>query len=269
MSGSDLAYLGELQALKFGARLTMPRRAMSLEPRDDGTLALALDDGGTLIARSVVIASGASYRKLPLDRLEEFEGAGVYYAATDLEARFCRNTEVVIVGGGNSAGQAAVFLSNNARHVHIAVRGEGLAGSMSSYLLDRIRASDNITVRTFADVTALHGEDTLHALTLSRRNREDLYLDVRALFLMIGASPNTDWLAGAVRLDDRGFVLTGAALKRTSPFETSLPGVYAVGDVRSGSVKRVASSVGEGSVVVSAIHDYLARTQRLTQPSKV
>ena len=257
VSGADLAYLGELQALKFGARLTMPRRATSLARSDDGTFRVELDDGSVLTARSVVVSSGASYRKLPLERLEKFEGAGVYYAATDLEARFCRNTEVVIVGGGNSAGQAAVFLSGHARHAHIVVRGDGLASSMSSYLLDRIKASDEITVHTHAEVAELHGDDALVAVTLIRKDADDLRIDTRALFLMIGAAPNTDWLAGTVELDDKGFVLTGAAIERMNPFETSVPDVFAVGDVRSDSIKRVASSVGEGSVVVSAVHKHI------------
>lgn len=257
VSGADLAYLGELQALKFGARLTMPRRATSLVRDRNGTFRIELDDGCTLDARSVVISSGASYRKLPLERLEEFEGAGVYYAATELEARFCQNTEVVIVGGGNSAGQAAVFLSGHARHVHIAVRGDGLASSMSSYLLDRIEASDRITVHPQAEVAELHGTGALEGVTLARRDEDDLRVETRALFLMIGAAPNTDWLAGVIELDDKGFVLTGAAIERMNPFETSVPGVFAVGDVRSDSIKRVASSVGEGSVVVSAVHKHI------------
>lgn len=261
VSGADLAYLGELQAIKFGARLTMPRRATALDRRDDGTFRIALDDGSALTARSVVVSTGASYRKLPLERLEDFEGAGIYYAATDLQARFCRDTEVVIVGGGNSAGQAALFLSGHARHVHIAVRGDGLASSMSSYLLDRIEASERITVHAHAEVRALYGDKTLEAVTLARRDAEDLRIETRALFLMIGAAPNTGWLDGSVELDDRGFVLTGAAIERMNPFETSVPGVFAVGDVRSGSVKRVASSVGEGSVVVSAVHQHIREAE--------
>ena len=261
VSGADLAYLGELQAIKFGARLTMPRRATALDRRDDGTFRIALDDGSALTARSVVVSTGASYRKLPLERLETFEGAGIYYAATDLEARFCRNTEVVIVGGGNSAGQAALFLSGHASHVHIAVRGDGLASSMSSYLLDRFEASERITVHAHAEVRALHGDKTLEAVTLARRGAEDLRIETRALFLMIGAAPNTGWLDGSVELDDRGFVLTGAAIDRMNPLETSVPGVFAVGDVRSGSVKRVASSVGEGSVVVSAVHQHIREAE--------
>lgn len=168
----------------------------------------------------------------------------------------------MIVGGGNSAGQAAVFLSDHARHVHIAVRSEGLASTMSSYLLDRIEASDRITVHPFTEVTELHGGDALEGVTLARKDLGDLRLETRALFLMIGAAPNTGWLPETVKLDDNGFVLTGAALDSTSPFETSLAGVYAVGDVRSGSVKRVASSVGEGSVVVSAVHEHLTQFGR-------
>ena len=268
ISGADLAFLGEVQALKFGARLAVPRRAAALSDDGDGLLELLLDDGTRLSARSVVIASGASYRKLPLERLEDFEGRGIYYAATDLEARFCLNTDVVIVGGGNSAGQAALFLSGYARHVLIAVRGEGPASTMSSYLLDRIDASERITVHAGTEIAQLHGGDTLNGVTFAQSDGTRTRIDTRALFLMIGATPNSGWLEGKLRLDDRGFILTGGAIDRSNPFETSLTGVFAVGDVRSGSVKRVASSVGEGSVVVSAVHEHVIRL-RMAAPSSV
>ncbi len=258
ISGTDLAYRGEIQAIKFGARIVAPRRVVGLT-RDGDVFHASLSDGRTVSTRSVVLANGVQYRRLPLDRLAEFEGRGVYYAATELEARFCRGTEAVVVGGGNSAGQAAMYLSRTADHVHVVVRGDGLAASMSSYLTDRIDSDPKITLWTRTEICGLGGGDRLARVTL-RRNDTGVEVDVdaKALFIMIGAAPNTDWLAGQVELDERGFVLTGQGAGRTSPFATSLPGVFAVGDIRSGSVKRVASAVGEGSVAISAVHEYIA-----------
>ena len=261
ISGGDLAYLGEVQAVKFGARIAAPRRACRLERKRD-RFRVELEDGTALSARSVVLANGVSYRRLPLDRLAEFEGRGIYYAATELEARFCRGTDAVIVGGGNSAGQAAMFLSRHANCTHILVRGEGLAETMSSYLSDRIESDAKIRLRTKSEIVALEGGERLEAVVVrDNASGEETRIETRALFVMIGAAPNTDWLEGTVKLDDKGFILTGTACgsddRGHGDFATSLPGVYAVGDIRSGSVKRVASAVGEGSVVISAVHAFL------------
>ena len=258
ISGADLAYLGEVQAVKFGARITAPRRAIALAPADSG-FRLELDDGSALRGRSIVLANGVAYRRLPLPNLERFEGQGVYYAATELEARFCKDTNVVIVGGGNSAGQAAMFLSRHARCTHVVVRGEALAETMSAYLSERIRSDERIKLWTESEVSALTGEAHLGAVTIRNRVSGDTAdIDTRALFVMIGASANSGWLESLLRLDEKGFVLTGAAAgDAASDYGTSVPGIFAVGDIRSGSVKRVASAVGEGSVVVAAAHKFL------------
>lgn len=260
ISGTDLVYRGQIQALKFGTRFAMPRRVEKLERRDDGTFCVTLDsdeDGGDEVcARAVLVATGVQYRRLPLEGLKELEGTGIFYAATDMEARFCKHTEAVVIGGGNSAGQAAMYLSRTAKHVHLIVRGNSLAASMSNYLTRRLESDDRVTIHYHTKVTALHGDDHLEAVTLSGPNGEQRQ-DTQALFIMIGAAPNTDWLTNHVETDEKGFVLTGASVDRETPFETSCDGIFAVGDVRSGSVKRVASAVGEGSVVVSRIWSYV------------
>ncbi|MEM1453280.1 MAG: FAD-dependent oxidoreductase [Planctomycetota bacterium] len=258
ISGADLAFRGSVQAIKFGARIVAPRRATKLE-REGGAFRVTLDDGDEVLGRTVVLANGVQYRRLPLDRLVDFEGRGVYYAATELEARFCRGTEAVIVGGGNSAGQAAMFLSRHAARTHVVVRGAGLAESMSSYLSDRIERDDRITLWTRTQVTSLAGEGRLERVTLTNVDTgEEHAVESRALFIMIGAAPNTAWLGGQVALDERGFVRTGRdADSDLDGFATSCPGIFAVGDLRAGSVKRVASAVGEGSVVISAVHGHL------------
>ncbi len=256
ISGTDLTYRGQIQALKFGTRFAMPRRVEALAKRDDGTFCASLDDGDEVCARAILVGTGVQYSRLPLDRLEEFEGAGVFYAATEMEARFCRNTEAVVIGGGNSAGQAAMYLSRAASHVHVVVRSGSLAASMSSYLSSRLEADPRITIHYNTTVTELHGDDYLDGVTFTTPDGETRQ-DTRALFIMIGAAPNTNWLSGLVETDEKGFVLTGDAVQRPSPFETGTDGIFAVGDVRAGSVKRVASAVGEGSVVVSQIWNYL------------
>lgn len=256
ISGADLLYRGHIQAMKFGTRFAMPRRAEHLRRRDDGAFCARLDDGAEVCARAVLVATGVQYRRLPLDRLEAFEGAGVFYAATDMETRFCRNTDAVVIGGGNSAGQAAMYLSRTATHVHVVVRGQSLAASMSDYLTRRLRADPRVTIHYQCAVTRLHGDAHLEAVTLTKPAGETR-IEARALFIMIGAAPNTAWLSGIVETDERGFILTGDAVGRKTAFETSADGIYAVGDVRAGSVKRVASAVGEGSVVVSRIWDYV------------
>jgi thioredoxin reductase (NADPH) len=194
-----------------------------------------------------------------LESRGHFEGAGIYYAATEVEARYARDTEVVVIGGGNSAGQAAMHLCRTARHVHVLVRGDSLAKSMSSYLVERLHNDPAITIHHQTELAALHGEDTLEAATLrDRKTGAERRLTTRAVFVMIGAAPNTGWLSGLVALDPKGFVLTGPEVGAPSPYATSCPGIFAVGDVRAGSVKRVASSVGEGSVVISAVWSHVS-----------
>lgn len=255
ISGADLVFRGQIQAMKFGTRFAMPRRVQHLARVEDGFCA-TLEDGSTLCARAVLVATGVQYRRLPIERLEEFEGAGVYYAATEMEARFCRNSEAVVIGGGNSAGQAAMFLSRHARHVHLLVRGNDLSATMSAYLRQRLEADPAITIRYGSQLSALEGDERLEAVICAEPNG-NVRIDAGALFIMVGAAPNTAWLSGLVELDDKGFVRTGPDAGVASPYETTHPGIFAVGDVRSGSVKRVASSVGEGSVVVSAIWSHL------------
>jgi thioredoxin reductase (NADPH) len=206
-----------------------------------------------------VVATGVQYRRLPLDRLTDFEGAGIYYAATEIEARYSKGTDAIIIGGGNSAGQAAMFLSRSARCVRVLVRGASLAASMSSYLSSRLEADPRIAIEYGAEVSALHGAEHLEALTIRNvKTGANRVVDTRALFIMVGAAPNTEWLSGLVKLDSKGFVITGSgADSAASPFATSMPGIFAVGDVRAGSVKRVASSVGEGSVVISKVWEFV------------
>lgn len=255
ISGADLVWRGQIQAMKFGTCFSVPSRATSLAKNDDGTFCVTLDDEQIVCARAILIATGVQYQRLPLGRLEYYEGAGVYYAATDMEARFCRNTEAAIIGGGNSAGQAAMFLSRSAKHVHVLVRGKSLAASMSDYLSSRLKADEKITIHYQAQVIELHGESGLTHIML-KEGEKCRQLDVGALFVMVGAAPNTGWLSGLVELDDKGFVKCGGD-SAPSTFATSHPGIYAVGDVRAGSVKRVASAVGEGSVVISEVWRYL------------
>ena len=262
VSGADLAFRAELQAIKFGARVAVPRRAQKLQPSAiPGFYEVALDDSTYLLGRAVVIATGARYRKLGVPEEERFQGAGLYYAATELEARTCKGQEVVVVGGGNSAGQAAMFLASRASCVRLVYRGRDLSDTMSQYLVERLRRATNMKIETRSQVVELSGDDRLRTVKIRDGEGRVVERSVGGLFIMIGADPCTGWVIDAVRLDDRGFVLTGndadASTSRT-PFETSLPGVFAVGDVRSGSVKRVASAVGEGSVVVQAVHARLA-----------
>lgn len=240
ISGADLVWRGEVQALKFGARFALPRRVAKLEALPDGGYCATFDSGERVRGGAVIIA------------------AGVYYAATEVEARWCKGTQAVIVGGGNSAGQAAMYLSRSAKCVHVVVRGPSLAASMSSYLSSRLEADPAIQIHYNAEIAALSGDERLEGVALrDAASGEVQDIATRALFIMVGAAPNTDWLAGLVALDPKGFVLTGAEAGADSPFATSRPGIFAVGDVRAGSVKRVASAVGEGSVVVSKVWEYL------------
>ena len=258
ISGADLVWRGEIQAMKFGTRFAMPRRVTSLEKLPAGHFCAQLDDGTEVGARAILVATGVQYRRLPLERLEEFEGAGSYYAATDIEARYCRNSEVVVIGGGNSAGQAAMFLSRTAKHVHILVRGTSLAASMSDYLSSRIEADPAITVHYQSELCGLDGADQLATATIRDKSKgAEWSLPCRAVCVMVGAAPNTGWLSGLVELDERGFVKTGREIGGASTYETSHPGIFAVGDVRAGSTKRVASAVGEGSVVISKVWEFV------------
>ena len=258
VSGADLVWRGEVQALKFGTRFAGPVRGASLEKQDDGLFCATTEGGEKLCAHAIVVATGVQYRRLPLKRLEHFEGAGVYYAATDLEARFCKGTKAVIIGGGNSAGQAAMHLSRHAAHVHIVVRGASLAASMSHYLASRLAADPAITVHYQSEVIALHGEIALEAVTLREGGTERI-IPTKAMFVMAGAAPNTGWLGGLLALDRSGFILTGQEAGAASPLETSVRGIFAVGDVRAGSTKRVASAVGEGSVVIAKAWEHVRR----------
>jgi thioredoxin reductase (NADPH) len=265
ISGGDLAFRAEVQANKFGAHVTVPRSAIAVE-RCGTDYAVRLDDGSVLRGRSIVIATGARYRRLNLTGQEAFEGAGIYYAATELEARHCRGQEVIVVGGGNSAGQAVMFLSRHASCVHLLCRGADLAGRMSRYLITRLEHTPNVVIELGSRVTHIQGSETLERVTVANASSGQCReLRVAGLFVMIGAEPCTDWLQGTVALDEKGFIQCGShngqksgSLSPVSPYLTTLPGVFAIGDVRSGSVKRVASAVGEGSVVVQAVHHYLA-----------
>lgn len=261
ISGQALAGRAQAQAHKFGARLAIARSAASLDCSRT-PYRLTLDGGCMVQGRTIVVATGARYRRLPIAGFEKFEGQGVHYAATAMEAQLCAGEEVAIVGGGNSAGQAAVYLSGVVRHVHMIIRGDGLAATMSEYLIERIRRSASVTVHPGSEVTALAGEGWLREVAWAdRRTGQRVERPVSNLFLMIGAEPNTAWLQGCVKLDENGFVVTGRdedGQPLASQFCTTRPGIFAVGDVRAGSIKRVASAVGEGSVVVSAIHQHLA-----------
>jgi thioredoxin reductase (NADPH) len=260
ISGRALAGRAFVQALKFGTEVAIPAPALQLLC-NEAPLRVAVADGVAVRARTVVIASGARYRRPRFANLAQYEGRGVYYWASSVEAKLCRNEEVVLVGGGNSAGQAAVYLSAHARTVHMLIRGPGLAASMSSYLIERIAAAPNIVLHTGAEVTHIDGdEDGLASITCTDRSSgAQTVRAVRRLFLFIGAEPNTRWLAECgVTLDAHGFVCTGR--DGASALETSVPGVFAIGDVRSGSTKRVAAAVGEGAGVVAQIHAHLAAT---------
>ena len=271
ISGSELAGNAYTQAQKFGAQMLIAKNAKGLAC-DRRPYALKFADGEKVPARTVVIATGAQYRRLSLGNLPRFEGAGVYYVATHLESQLCAGEDVVVVGGGNSAGQAAVFLAQAARRVYVLVRSDGLAESMSRYLIRRIEESPNIELRTNTEVIGLNGSDRLEAMEWRNNNTGKVEKHkISALFSMTGAVPNSAWLEGCVTSDAAGFIKTGSDLSKEDlerakwplsrpPYllETSLPGVFAVGDVRAGNVKRVASAVGEGSIAVSFVHQVLA-----------
>jgi thioredoxin reductase (NADPH) len=270
VSGLDLTGRAYAQAQKFGAHIMIARGATGLAC-DRKQYAVSIDAGPRVPARAVIIATGAQYRKPALANLTQFEGAGVYYTAMPMEAQLCVGEDVIVDGGGNSAGQAAVFLAQGAKRVHMLVRGEGLADTMSRYLIRRIEDNPAIVLRTHTEIVALEGNGHLERV----RWRDDRSggvetNDIRHVFMMTGAVPNTAWLERCVALDDKGFIKTGPELSQddlaaarwplTRPpylLETSRPGIFAVGDVRGGNIKRVASAVGEGSIAVAFVHQVL------------
>jgi thioredoxin reductase (NADPH) len=265
LAGAQLASLAIVQAEKFGARITSPCVAKSLQVVD-GHLVVTLNDGTEVPSRAVIVASGAHYRTLDLDRWSEFEGSGIHYSATDLEAKACTGANVAVIGGANSAGQAALFLASRAGHVTLVIRGADIFAGMSRYLADRVLADPRIQVRTSTEVVALGGESDLSTVSLGDRiSGEEDEVPCQGLFCFIGAVPASDWLEG-VALDNDGFVLTDHDVpdeaaqpftllrRKPLPFETSVPGVFAAGDIRHGSMKRVAAAVGEGASAVSSVH---------------
>ena len=275
ISGAELANRAEIQAEKFGARISVPAEATALDERD-GYYVVRFDDGSEATARTVLITTGARYRKLDVPRLEELEGTCVYYAATMMEAHLCRGDPVAVVGGGNSAGQATLFLAQHTTKVTLLIRHEDLGRDMSRYLADRIERSPKVEVLRTTEVRELVGDRALEALVVeNNQTGERRRIEARELFVFIGAKPHTGWLGDKLALDDRGFVLTGRAVRPAEngegqdaghePYllETSLPGVFAAGDVRSGSIKRVASAVGEGAMAIRLVH---ARLQDYRHP---
>ncbi len=270
ISGQELTARAYSQTLKFGAHLMVTKAAKRLRCNTRQYI-IETEDGAQILARTVIIATGAEYRKLPLENISQFENAGVYYSATFIESKLCAGEEVCVVGGGNAAGQAAVSLAQSARHVHMLVRSDGLADTMSRYLIRRIEEDPRITLHTRTEIAALEGDDHLESVHFRRRDDGTTERKaVRHVFVMTGAAPSTSWLDGCVTLDDHGFIKTGSELSADelsaanwplarSPhlLETSKPGVFAVGDVRAGNIKRVASAVGEGSIAVSFVHQAL------------
>jgi thioredoxin reductase (NADPH) len=270
ISGEDLAARTAVQALRLGARLNAPCEVAGFRV-EHGFHVVVLADGSEIPCRSVIVATGARYRRLAVDDLARFEGAGVYYAATELEARLCQSSEVLVVGAGNSAGQAAIYLAQQGSRVSMAIRRDDPGATMSRYLVDRIEADPRIGIRTSTEVRALVGDSHLTHVTIEHTPTGDrTTVPCAGLFCFIGADPATAWLGDTVALDRSGFVLTDRSLpewrtvdpsfagRDPLPFETSISGVFAVGDVRHGSMKRVAAAVGEGSSGVRSVHDYLA-----------
>jgi thioredoxin reductase (NADPH) len=272
VSGQELAARAATQAQKFGANMMIARSVARLHC-EDRPYRVVLDTGESLATRAIVIATGAQYNKLELANREKFEGAGIYYGCTFIESQWCEGEQVVVVGGGNSAGQAAVFLAQTAHHVHMMVRAGELSSTMSRYLIQRLTENPNIELHFNTEIVAFEGDECLERVQWrNRKTGEVSTCKIAHVFLMTGASPRTDWLRGCVALDSKGFILTGRDLESAVPdenckwpltrapqmLETSLPGVFAVGDARAGNVKRVASAVGEGAISVHMVHQTLA-----------
>jgi thioredoxin reductase (NADPH) len=270
ISGAELTARAYTQAQKFGADVMIAEGAARINCSRNKSYTIEIASGDHITARTVIIATGANYRKLPLDNMARFEGVGVYYGASHIEAQLCEGEEVIVVGGGNSAGQAAVFLAQAARRVHVLVRARGLAETMSRYLIRRIEESPEISLRPCTEITAVEGDEHLERVSWTTDGSAPETHDIRHVFVMTGAEPCTKWLEGCVTMDSRGFIKTGPDLSRDDLqaaewplarqphlLETSKPGVFAVGDVRAGNIKRVASAVGEGSIAVSFVHQAL------------
>src|ERR1700692_444507 len=265
ISGEELSNRAFVQAEKFGAHIAIAQSAMGLKSNLP-PYTVELEDGGSARGRTVIIAAGSRYRRLDFPNLSQLEGVGVYYGATHVEATVCRDEEVAAVGGGNSAGQAAAFLAGTAKHVYLVVRGPCLAKTMSRYLISRIEASPQITLMAWTTIEALEGDTHLKRVLLhNTKTGSSESRDIQHVFMMTGADPNTEWLRGSLALDAKGFIKTGVEVQEGWPLhrapyvlETSLPGIFAVGDIRAESVKRVASAVGEGSMVVQFVHKVLA-----------
>jgi thioredoxin reductase (NADPH) len=270
ISGGDLTYGAQLQAYRFGAKFSTPAQALSLAFNDSEHRASLQIEGcnATLLAKCVIIATGADYHRLEADGRENFEGSGVYYAATVREGKLCGGSTVIVVGGGNSAGQAAMFLSQGAKKVLLVIRGEGLAKSMSTYLSRRVEAKENIEILAFTEIRKMIGGKVLEAVELENtETHERRIVQTPAVFSMVGAMPCTSWLPPEIERDEKGFVKTGHAVAEApawkgmnrlpGPLETSRPGIFAAGDVRSGSVKRCAAAVGEGGMAVEGVHEVL------------
>jgi thioredoxin reductase (NADPH) len=270
ISGQELTARAYTQAQKFGAEVMIAEGATRLDCARHPAYTVEVDNGPRIPARTIIIATGAEYRKLPLEDIKRFEGTGVYYGASFIESQLCKDQEIVVVGGGNSAGQAAVFLANSAKMVHMLIRGRGLAETMSRYLIRRIEDNPAITLRPCTELTALRGNGHLQTVEWSANGSDKEVRPIEHVFVMTGAAPSTKWLNECVTLDARGFIKTGPDLTKEDLraagwpltrdphlLETSRPGVFAVGDVRAGNVKRVASAVGEGSIAVSFVHRVL------------
>ncbi|PBJ08008.1 cyclic nucleotide-binding domain-containing thioredoxin-disulfide reductase [Flavobacterium sp. ACN6] len=269
ISGNDLANKAYIQAQKFGCTISIPQKAEKVE-YNGRHFTLCASNGKNITAKSIIAATGANYRRLPVENIDKFEGSGVFYSATGMNASACKNELAGVVGGGNSAGQAALFLADHAQQVHVIIRSNDLGDKMSDYLVQRINTTPNIIVHKNSNITALNGAHYLESIVLDTNGSKQT-IGISNLFTFIGAKPCTEWLNGMVSMDDKGFIFTGSDVteqamtqcsiyKQRNPqsLETSIPGFYAVGDVRKGSVKRVASAVGEGSMAISQIHQYLA-----------
>ena len=276
ISGRDLANNAYIQAQKFGCNISIPHKAESIS-YEQGVFTVNATNNKVIKTKAIVAATGADYRQLPISNIEKYEGSGVFYSATGMNASACKNEIVGVVGGGNSAGQAAMFLADHAKTVYVIIRGDDLGAKMSDYLVQRINATDNITVLKSTQVIELHGQYHLESVVLQHKTQGNSKKPITNLFTFIGAKPCTEWVADLVETDEKGFICTGPGIKKEKllqceifkerkpqSLETSIPGFFAVGDVRKGSVKRVASAVGEGSMAVSQVHQYLAELKKVS-----